>query len=80
MQDGGDNAGCAAAEMAHVAGSRRRASRGGGGGSNQQRVQSPLLALLALLCCRRPYDEGFQQQPATELAVWQHMLPLLHRL
>ena len=52
----------------------------GGGGSHQQRVQSPLLALRFLLCCRPPYDEGFQQQSATELAVWQHMLPLLHRL
>lgn len=32
------------------------------------------------VCCRRPYDEGFQQQPATELSVWQRMLPLLCRL
>ncbi len=29
---------------------------------------------------RRPHDEGFSQQPATLLAVWQRMLPLLHRL
>ena len=38
------------------------------------------MALLLLHSCRRPYEEGFQQQSATQLAVWQHMLPLLHRL
>jgi hypothetical protein len=30
--------------------------------------------------CRRPYDDSFQEQSATEAAVWQRVLPLLHRL
>lgn len=29
---------------------------------------------------RRPYDEGFHEQSATEASIWQRMLPLLHRL
>lgn len=30
--------------------------------------------------CRRPFDEGSQQQSATETLIWQRMLPLMHRL
>jgi hypothetical protein len=36
--------------------------------------------VLVIVACRRPYDEGFHEQSATEAAIWQHMLPLLHRL
>lgn len=43
-------------------------------------MQSPLQARFGCPPRRRPFDEGFTQQPATLLAAWQRMLPLLHRL
>ncbi|KAI3428044.1 hypothetical protein D9Q98_006430 [Chlorella vulgaris] len=46
------------------------------------KADSSLLVLVAsfLRYARRPFDEGSQQQSATETLIWQRMLPLMHRL